>query len=128
MAGTTPPSADFEAATQYVAAASQSGSLDSDALLRLYGLFKQATAGTCNTQRPSFFDRRGRTKWDAWQGCRQLTSETAEQEYVALLSKLVPDWAGSSGAASNRSGAAGPVQSRMAGVPAVEEQQVCIGA
>lgn len=35
--------------------------------LELYGLFKLLTvAPTPNTQRPSFFDMTGRTKWDAW--------------------------------------------------------------
>ena len=51
----------FEAAAAYVAIASSS--LPSDALLRLYGLYKQATGGPCSTSAPSFFDRKGRAKW-----------------------------------------------------------------
>jgi diazepam-binding inhibitor (GABA receptor modulating acyl-CoA-binding protein) len=35
-------------------------------LLKLYALFKQGIVGDVNTDRPSFFDLKGRAKWDAW--------------------------------------------------------------
>jgi diazepam-binding inhibitor (GABA receptor modulating acyl-CoA-binding protein) len=41
-------------------------SLDNDTLLNLYGLYKQATLGDCNTSKPSFFDPKGQAKWTAW--------------------------------------------------------------
>lgn len=37
-----------------------------DQLLKLYALFKQGTVGDINTDRPGFFDLKGKAKWDAW--------------------------------------------------------------
>jgi diazepam-binding inhibitor (GABA receptor modulating acyl-CoA-binding protein) len=31
--------------------------------LQLYGLYKQATVGQCNTSKPAFWDRAGIAKW-----------------------------------------------------------------
>ena len=53
----------FEAAAAIVASIAGSDSLKTDALLHLYGLYKQATSGPCDTFRPSFFDRKARAKW-----------------------------------------------------------------
>lgn len=35
-------------------------------LLQLYALYKQGTVGDINTDRPGFFDLKGKAKWDAW--------------------------------------------------------------
>ena len=35
-----------------------------ETLLELYALFKQATVGDINTDRPGFMDFKGRAKWD----------------------------------------------------------------
>lgn len=35
-----------------------------EVLLELYALFKQATVGDVNTDRPGFMDFKGRAKWD----------------------------------------------------------------
>ena len=39
-----------------------------DEMLKLYGLYKQATVGDVNTERPGTFsmDFAGKAKWDAW--------------------------------------------------------------
>ena len=34
--------------------------------LKIYGLYKQATIGDVNTDRPGMFDLKGKAKWDAW--------------------------------------------------------------
>ena len=39
-----------------------------DVLLKLYGLYKQATAGDVSGKRPGMLDVRGRAKYDAWAG------------------------------------------------------------
>ena len=36
---------------------------DNSDLLKLYGLYKQATVGKCDVPCPSFWDRVGRAKW-----------------------------------------------------------------
>ena len=40
--------------------------LSNDEKLEFYGLFKQATVGDVNTERPGMFDMKGKAKWDAW--------------------------------------------------------------
>ena len=39
-----------------------------DEMLKLYGLYKQATVGDVNTDRPGMLDFAGKAKWDAWSG------------------------------------------------------------
>jgi acyl-CoA-binding protein len=51
----------FDQAVALVASGSFNAS-DEDKL-RLYGFFKQATVGKCNTSRPGFFDFVGKAKW-----------------------------------------------------------------
>lgn len=51
---------EFDKAAAHVACGNQ---LSNEALLKLYGLYKQATAGPCTAFRPSFFDRKARAKW-----------------------------------------------------------------
>ncbi|XP_065203680.1 acyl-CoA-binding protein homolog 1-like isoform X2 [Planococcus citri] len=58
-------------------------------LLELYALFKQATVGDVNTDRPGIFDLKGKAKWDAWNGKKDTPSDKAKEEYVALVEKLI---------------------------------------
>ena len=37
-------------------------------LLEMYALFKQASVGDVNTDRPGMLDFKGKAKWDAWSG------------------------------------------------------------
>ncbi|XP_053744236.1 acyl-CoA-binding domain-containing protein 7 isoform X2 [Synchiropus splendidus] len=41
-------------------------------LLDLYGLYKQATVGDVNTDRPGMLDLKGKAKWDAWNSRKVL--------------------------------------------------------
>lgn len=56
----------FERAAANVASIAGGSQLSNDALLKLYGLYKQATEGPCTYFRPSFFDRKARAKWSAF--------------------------------------------------------------
>lgn len=58
-------------------------------LLELYGLFKQATVGDNDTQKPGVFDFKGKYKWEAWEGHKGKTTEAAEAEYIALVDSLL---------------------------------------
>jgi acyl-CoA-binding protein len=49
--------------------------LSSDAVLRLYGAFKQATSGAAPLRGPSRWDLRARAKWEAWSAMRPLEAE-----------------------------------------------------
>lgn len=61
---------------------------DDKTLLKLYGLYKQATAGNLKGKRPGFTDVKGRAKYDAWARFRGKSAEWAMGEYVQLVKKL----------------------------------------
>jgi diazepam-binding inhibitor (GABA receptor modulating acyl-CoA-binding protein) len=58
-------------------------------LLQLYSLYKQATNGDCDTDRPSFWNYVAAAKWDAWDALCGTTKSDAEQRYVSLVEKLI---------------------------------------
>ncbi|GAO48404.1 hypothetical protein G7K_2577-t1 [Saitoella complicata NRRL Y-17804] len=58
------PSAEFTKAAEEVKNLSKKPT--DDELLCLYGLFKQATIGDNNTDKPGMFDLKGKYKWEAW--------------------------------------------------------------
>ena len=57
-------------------------------LLQLYGLYKQATDGDVNTERPGGFDFKNIAKWDAWKQQQGKSPEAAREEYVQLVNEL----------------------------------------
>jgi diazepam-binding inhibitor (GABA receptor modulating acyl-CoA-binding protein) len=62
---------------------------DNDTLLRLYALYKQATAGDAGGKRPGFTDPVGRAKYDAWEKIKGLSKDQAMQQYIDLADKLI---------------------------------------
>ena len=61
---------------------------DNATLLKLYALYKQATAGDNTEKKPGFGDMVGRAKWDAWNGLKGTASEDAMQQYIDLVESL----------------------------------------
>ena len=61
---------------------------DNATLLKIYGLYKQATAGDNTEKKPGFGDMVGRAKWDAWNGLKGTSSQDAMQQYVDLIKSL----------------------------------------
>jgi diazepam-binding inhibitor (GABA receptor modulating acyl-CoA-binding protein) len=61
---------------------------DNATLLKLYALYKQATAGDVEGKRPGFTDMVGRAKWDAWNEVKGKPAEDAMREYVDLIESL----------------------------------------
>jgi acyl-CoA-binding protein len=59
-----------------------------ETLLQLYGLYKQATVGDVEGDRPSGFDFRGAAKYDAWEKRRGMSSDEAMQAYIDLVDQL----------------------------------------
>ena len=59
-----------------------------DIKLRLYALYKQATAGDVEGKRPGFTNPVGRAKYDAWAALSGTSGEQAEADYVAEVSRL----------------------------------------
>ena len=61
---------------------------DNMTLLKIYALYKQASAGDVDGKRPGFTDMVGRAKWDAWNGLKGTAGETAMQDYIDLIESL----------------------------------------
>ena len=61
---------------------------DNATLLKMYGLYKQATIGDNVEKKPGFSDMVGRAKWDAWNGFKGTSSDDAMQQYVDLVQSL----------------------------------------
>ncbi|WP_194724135.1 acyl-CoA-binding protein [Noviherbaspirillum malthae] len=61
---------------------------DNMTLLKLYGLYKQASAGDADGDRPGFTDMIGRAKYDAWDALKGVSKEDAMQQYVDLITDL----------------------------------------
>ena len=82
--------ADLERAfTEATAASKQlSKTPDNQTLLKLYALYKQATAGDATGSRPGGFDFVGAAKYDAWTRLKGTTAEAAMREYIALVNRL----------------------------------------
>ncbi|MFD2514434.1 acyl-CoA-binding protein [Pontibacter locisalis] len=59
-----------------------------DVLLKLYALYKQATEGDVNTDRPGGFDFKNIAKWDAWKKQEGKSQEQAREEYVQFVDSL----------------------------------------
>jgi len=78
--------ADFDAAVANSKKLAQRP--DNTTLLKIYGLYKQATAGDVTEKKPGFGDMVGRAKWDAWNGLKGTSSEDAKKQYVELIQSL----------------------------------------
>jgi acyl-CoA-binding protein len=61
---------------------------DNTTLLKIYGLYKQATLGDVTEKKPGFGDLVGRAKWDAWNGFKGTDSDEAKRQYIALIQSL----------------------------------------
>ncbi|WKB51953.1 acyl-CoA-binding protein [Eleftheria terrae] len=61
---------------------------DNMTLLKIYALYKQASTGDVEGDRPGMTDFVGRAKWDAWNTLKGKTSEQAMQDYIDLIESL----------------------------------------
>jgi len=61
---------------------------DNATLLKIYGLYKQATVGDVTEKKPGFGDLVGRAKWDAWNAHKGTSSDDAKRQYVDLINSL----------------------------------------
>ena len=57
-------------------------------MLRMYALYKQATAGDASGDRPGAFDFVARAKYDAWARLKGTDKEKAMKSYVDLVERL----------------------------------------
>jgi acyl-CoA-binding protein len=82
--------ADLQAAFEKAVAESKSlpEKPDNMTLLKIYALYKQATAGDVEGSRPGFTDMVGRAKWDAWNALKGQSADEAKQSYIDLIESL----------------------------------------
>jgi acyl-CoA-binding protein len=62
-------------------------------LLKLYGLYKQATEGDATGERPGGFDFKAIAKYDAWAEMKGTSREKAQEAYIALVDQLHKQYA-----------------------------------
>ena len=78
--------------TQFETAVADSKNLserpDNQTMLKMYGLYKQATSGDASGARPGFTDMVGRAKWDAWNEVKGISTDDAMKQYVSLIEDL----------------------------------------
>jgi len=77
---------------RFEAAVAQSKNLserpDNTTLLKIYGLYKQATQGDNTEKKPGFSDMVGRAKWEAWNSLKGTSPDAAMQQYADLIDAL----------------------------------------
>jgi len=61
-----------------------------DVILNIYGLYKQATVGDVNVERPGFFstDLKSKAKFDAWAKKKGTKKDAAMKEYIDIVLSL----------------------------------------
>ena len=59
-----------------------------DKLLQLYGLYKQATEGDVQEDRPGGFDFKAIAKYDTWANLKGMSKDDAKQAYIDLVDSL----------------------------------------
>jgi acyl-CoA-binding protein len=64
-----------------------------DELLKLYGLFKQATEGDNNAPRPGGFDFKAMAKFDSWANHKGKTRDEAMKDYIDFVATLLSKYA-----------------------------------
>ena len=81
---------DLSAAFQTAVAESKSlpERPDNMTMLQMYALYKQATVGDVQGERPGFTDFVGGAKHDAWAELKGQSKEQAMQAYIDLIESL----------------------------------------
>ncbi|XP_066250203.1 acyl-CoA-binding domain-containing protein 6-like [Euwallacea similis] len=69
-----------------------SGSLSEHTLLQLYGFYKQALEGPCNAPKPSWYDLKGKAKWEAWKSLGELERNEAKNRYIEQVFNADPEF------------------------------------
>jgi len=77
---------EFESA---VANSKQLPDQSNESLLKLYSLYKQATEGDINIEKPeNFFDFKGIAKFNSWDELKGMSKEDAMRKYIDLVKSL----------------------------------------
>jgi acyl-CoA-binding protein len=77
---------DFEEARVFVS--ENASAIDQDRSLELYGLYKVATLGICNTAKPAFYEFKNKAKWEAWFSLGNLSEKEAKERYIRIVKEI----------------------------------------
>ena len=61
---------------------------NNEELLKLYGLYKQATEGDIETERPGGFDFKAAAKYNSWLAFKGKSKAEATELYLELVNQL----------------------------------------
>ncbi|KAJ1364284.1 Acyl-CoA-binding protein 3 [Parelaphostrongylus tenuis] len=80
----------FDAAVTIIQKLPKEGpvSTSNEQKLQFYSLYKQATIGDVNTERPGIFSIIERRKWDAWKAVEGLNRDEAKRRYIKVLLEM----------------------------------------
>ncbi|CDY34268.1 BnaA01g13710D [Brassica napus] len=81
----------FAAASNLLEESGKGEDIGAEAKMELYGLHKIATEGSCREAQPMAVMLSARAKWNAWQRLGNMSQEEAMEQYLALVSKEIPD-------------------------------------
>ncbi len=62
---------------------------ETEELQMLYGLYKQATIGDVNVEKPGFLNFKESKKWEAWNACKGIGQFDAEVKYILYVNDLI---------------------------------------
>lgn len=65
-------------------------SLNEDTLLTLYAYYKQGKDGHCNIPKPSWYDFKGKAKWEAWKKLGDMSQDHAKSLYIQNICQIDP--------------------------------------
>jgi diazepam-binding inhibitor (GABA receptor modulating acyl-CoA-binding protein) len=56
---------------------------------KLYGLYKQATIGNINIEKPSILNLFANEKWNYWNNYKNIEKDEAEIQYIMAVNDLI---------------------------------------
>ena len=59
-----------------------------EVLLKIYALYKQATEGDVQGEKPGGFDFKAAAKYNAWESLKGKSPDEAMREYITLIDEL----------------------------------------
>lgn len=65
---------------------------NNDELKVLYGFYKQAIVGDCNTEKPGMFDFKEKAKWDSWNSNKGMSKYDSEVKYITYVNQLIQNY------------------------------------
>merc|ERR1712203_1053934 len=63
--------------------------MSNNELKEIYALYKQATVGDVNVDRPGMLDFKGKAKWDAWSGKKGMSQDDAKTKSIEYANEMV---------------------------------------